>query len=261
MPCCFLCMTTHHPSFDYDAKGQQYARHRQTDPRIAAYVHAALKDSHAVLNIGAGAGSYEPEDKYVVAVEPSATMRAQRLQRGKVPAVIGSAGSLPFDDDAFDASMAIYTIHHWPDAAAGLREMRRVTKGPVLIYTSDPNALDDFWNIHYFPEVVAAEKRRYPTIDFITGTLGGRCEVQAIPVPLDCADGFQEAFYGRPEAFLSPDVRANQSAWGFVDAATVQRSVQHLADDLASGAWDAKYSHYRTLPQATFSIRLVIAYP
>ena len=248
-----------HPAFDYDKQGQQYSSYRQTDPRIAAYITNALATVKTVLNIGAGAGSYEPGDKYVVAVEPSAIMRSQRAANGKVPAVIGKADSLPFDDNSFDACMAMVTVHHWPDMKAGLQEMYRVAKDRVLVLTFAPEALDILWNVHYFPEVVAAEKARYPTIDFITSALGGNCEVQEIPIPLDCVDGFQEAFYGRPEGFLSKEVRQSQSAWGFVPEDVAERSVKKLADDLASGEWDRKYGHYRTQPFATFALRLVVA--
>jgi SAM-dependent methyltransferase len=256
---CIGTMKIENPAFDYDSLGQKYSSHRQTDPRIAAYIDAALSAEKTILNIGAGAGSYEPADKYVVAVEPSHVMRSQRMAKGKVPAVIGKADHLPFDNNSFDACMAMVTIHHWPDMAAGLKEMYRVAKNKVLILTFDPEALDSFWNVHYFPEVIAAEKARYPTIEFITSCLGSNCEVQEIPIPLDCMDGFQEAFYGRPEGFLVKEVRQSQSAWGFVPEDIAERSVKKLADDLASGEWDRKYGHYRSQAFATFALRLIIA--
>lgn len=143
-------------------------------------------------------------------------MRSQRLKAQKVPAINGTADSLPFDDNSFDASMAMVTVHHWPDMNKGLKELRRVTREQVIIMTFDPDALDNFWNAHYFPELIEVEKSRYPKIDFITKAFGGKCTVQSIPVPFDCVDGFQEAFYGRPEAFLKKEVRLSQSAWGFL---------------------------------------------
>ncbi len=249
------------PAFDYDKYGQQYSGIRQTDPRIAAYVFKALEQAGTIVNIGAGAGSYEPADQYVVAVEPSAVMRSQRKMHHKLPAVIASAAALPFDDDAFDAAMAILTVHHWPDRKKGLQELRRVAKHQVVVMTFDPDALDNFWNVHYFPEVIAVEKARYPSINFITGCLGGHCRVVPIPVPFDCADGFQEAFYGRPEAFLQQEVRAAQSAWGFIPTEQQQVLVKRLADDLASGEWDRKYGHYRQEPFFTCALRLIIATP
>jgi len=186
------------PAFDYDKQGQNYSGHRRTDPRIAKYVYDALGTAKTVLNVGAGAGSYEPEDKYVVAVEPSFVMRSQRKKTNRVPAIIGKADSLPFDDNSFDASMAMVTIHHWPDIIKGLKELRRVTRNEVIILTFDPDSLHHFWNVHYFPELIEVEKLRYPKIDFICEGIGGKCEIVKIPVPLDCVDGFQEAFYGRP---------------------------------------------------------------
>ncbi len=245
------------PAFDYDASGHDYAQHRRTDLRIAAYVREALGHAQTILNVGAGAGSYEPTDKYVVAVEPFKAMRQQRL--GKVPAIIGTANALPFDDDAFDASMATITIHHWPDIAKGLQEMRRVTKGPVVILTFDPDALHEFWNAHYFPELIAVEQSRYPKIDAIVAALGGNCEVKKIPIPIDCVDGFQEAFYARPEAFLQKEVRQAQSAWGFLKEGLEERIVAELKKELDSGEWDKKYGVHRTMSSFTGALRLVIA--
>lgn len=249
------------PAFDYDKNGQHYSGYRQTDPRIAEYVTFALSGAQTVLNVGAGAGSYEPADKYVVAVEPSMAMRAQRIQNRKIPAVNAKADALPFDDNAFDAAMAMVTVHHWPDINKGLQEIRRVTKGQIVVMTFDPDALDDFWNASYFPELIAVEKARYPTIAFLEACLGGPCEIVTIPVPLDCTDGFQEAFYGRPEAFLQADVRAAQSAWGFLPEGLETQLVQRLAADLQSGAWDKKYGHYRTESNFTGALRLVISRP
>ncbi len=252
-------MKIDNPAFNYDQEGHNYSHYRRTDERVAAYVHKALGDSKTVLNVGAGGGSYEPADRYVISVEPSSTMRAQRAANNKLPAIIGKADTLPFDDNAFDASMAIATIHHWPEIDKGLKEMRRVTKGPVVVMTFDPDALDEFWNVDYFPEVIDAEKQRYPKISHVVEYLGGNCEVVKVPVPLDCVDGFQEAFYGRPEAFLQKEVRQAQSAWSFVSEEVEARCVQALADDLASGEWDRKYGHFRTMTEWLGTIRIIIA--
>ena len=246
-------------AFNYDKLGGEYSSQRRTDPRIAAYVDAALGAAKTVLNVGAGAGSYESADRYFAAIEPSSVMRAQRLTNNKVPAINAKADHLPFDDGAFDASMAMVTIHHWPDIQAGLKEMRRVTKGPVVIMTFDPDALNDFWNAVYFPELIEIERTRYAPINNIVEFLGGACEVQKIPIPLDCVDGFQEAFYGRPEAFLEKAVRQSQSAWGFLAAGREDQLVKSLADDLASGEWDRKYGLHRTMPYFTGALRLIIA--
>ena len=173
------------PAFDYDKYGQKYSATRQTDPRIAEYVFSALEDAKTILNVGAGTGSYEPTDRYVLAVEPSATMRAQRIKNIKVPAINANAENLPFDDNSFDASMAMLTVHHWPDMDKGLKELRRVTKNQILVMTFDPNELDNFWNSYYFLELIEVEKKRYPLINSIINSLGGNCEIIPIPIPLD----------------------------------------------------------------------------
>jgi SAM-dependent methyltransferase len=252
-------MKIENSAFDYNKSGQKYSGHRQTDPRIAEYVFKGLADAKTILNVGAGPGSYEPANKYVVAVEPSIIMRAQRIQNGKIPAINAKADNLPFDDNSFDASMAMITVHHWPDMNKGLKELRRVAKKQVLIMTFDPGELDNFWNVNYFPELIEVEKARYPTIEFIKNSLGGNCEVIPIPIPLDCVDGFQEAFYGRPEAFLEKEVRLAQSAWGFLPEAVEEKSVQSLEDDLKSGEWDKKYGHFRTQSAFTCALRLIIS--
>lgn len=241
--------------FDYEAEGRGYARRRRTDPRLAAHVHAALGDARTVLNVGAGAGSYEPEDRYVVAVEPSAAMRAQRPP-GR-PAIDATAEALPFDDDAFDAAMAMITVHQWQDLERGLGELRRVARGPVVVLTFDPDALLDFWLQDYVPELLEGERPRMPAIARIVAALGGSAEVLAPPIPRDCVDGFIEGYYARPEAFLDPEVRAAQSAWAKtgVDA---EPGLRRLAEDLASGAWDARYGGLRTLEEHVGSLRLVV---
>jgi SAM-dependent methyltransferase len=243
--------------FDYDANGQFYARQRRTDPRIAALVHAALGSALTVLNVGAGAGSYEPADRHVIAIEPSAAMRAQRPTH-LVPAIHGVAENLPLDDRSVDAAMATLTVHQWGDLEKGLGELVRVTRGPIIVLTFDGDALDRLWLGEYAPELFAVERRRYPAIDRIYAGLGGGCEVRPVPIPLDCADGFSEAFYGRPEQFLDPAVRKSQSAWGFVEPAVEERAVAALAADLASGAWDARFGHLRTQPWFEGAVRLIV---
>ncbi|RJG25177.1 class I SAM-dependent methyltransferase [Paenibacillus thiaminolyticus] len=250
------------PAFNYDKHGQKYSGYRRTEPRIAKYVNEALESAKTVLNVGAGAGSYEPEDRYVVAVEPSSVMRSQRQAHHRVPALIGMADALPFDDHAFDAAMAMLTVHHWPDKRKGLQELRRVAREQVIILTFDPDALDGFWNSRYFPELIEVEKLRFPKIEFIVTSLGGNCRVQPIPVPFDCVDGFQEAFYGRPEAFLEKEMRLfSQSAWGFLPEGAEDKLVKSLSHELASGEWDRKYGHYRTEPYFTGALRLIVATP
>jgi SAM-dependent methyltransferase len=162
------------PAFDYDHQQHHYDQVRRADPRIEQIILRALAGCATVLNVGAGTGSYEPRDRYTIAVEPSAVMRAKRLALGRPPAVDAGADRLPFDDDAFDAGMAVLTIHHWPDLAAGLLEMKRVARRRILLLTYDPAQLDVFWNAHYFPELIEIERRRYPALERIADIWASR---------------------------------------------------------------------------------------
>ncbi len=245
---------------DYAAHGQGYGRQRRTDPRLAAWVHAALGDARTILNVGAGAGSYEPTDRHVLAIEPSAAMRAQRPAH-LTPAIDGVAESLPLDDQSFDAAMALVTVHQWPDLAKGLSELRRVTRGPIVVLTFDPDALDRYWMADYAPEMLAVERRRLPTIAALVEGLGGASEVRALPIPNDCVDGFSEAFYARPEALLDPAVRRSQSAWSFVADAVQARFVERLGADLASGEWDRRHAEWRAKPFFEGSLRGIVSRP
>ena len=242
---------------DYGRIGADYTRYRRPEPRIAARIVAALGDARTVLNVGAGAGSYEPVDRQVTAVEPSASMRAQR-PAGLPIAVDATAESLPFADDSFDAAMTTFSVHQWGDVERGLAELRRVSRGPVVVLSSDPDELERFWLVEYAPAVIATEAQRYPSISRLAGGLGGVIEVDIVPVPLDCADGFGEAYYGRPEALLDPAARRANSAWSFVDAATAAGYVARLAADLASGEWDRRFGMLRTQPEFDGSLRLIV---
>jgi len=243
------------PRTDYDALGHGYAVRRRADPRIAARVHAALGSARTVVNVGAGAGSYEPADRWVLAVEPSATMRAQRPPEA-APALAGRAEDLPFDDGAFDAAMATITVHHWDDHVAGLRELRRVARGPVVVMTFAIHSPWVAWFGDYLPEGAALEGGAFPDPDEILRVLGGG-RVEAVPVPLDCTDGFIPSFYGRPEAFLDPAVRAAQSVWARLPAGAEEQFLARLSADLASGAWDATWGHLRTQPELDGGLRLI----
>lgn len=164
---------------DYGAIGGGYALHRRPDPRLTAAIGHALSDARTVLNVGAGAGSYEPDDRVVTAVEPSASMRVQRLAH--LPTAIRAvAEALPFPDGAYDAAMATFSVHQWSDVRSGLAEMRRVSRGPVLVLTCDPDEFHWFWLNVYAPEVIATEARRYPPIAAVAAALGGRAEVRPV---------------------------------------------------------------------------------
>jgi len=245
---------------DYGTIATDYSRYRRPDARIAARIHDALGDARTVLNVGAGAGSYEPLDREVTAVEPSASMRAQRPASLSV-AIDASAESLPFADDSFDAAMATFTVHQWQNLEAGLHEVRRVTRGPVVILSCDPAELNRFWLVDYAPEVLQTEARRYPAPADIARMLGGTVEARVLPVPLDCTDGFGEAYYGRPEALLDPGARLANSAWSFVGPEVEPRFERELRRDLDSGAWDARYGALRTQPEFDGSLRLIVGLP
>ena len=244
--------------FDYERAGARYSHVRQPDPRIAAQLHAGLGAARTVLNVGAGAGSYEPQDRYVAAVEPSASMRSLRGPE-LAPAIDATAEQMPFDEDSFDAAMASITLHQWADPWRGLTELRRVSRGPVVVLTFDGDALDRLWLGEYVPELYEAERQRYPAIEAICTALGGVTEVQEVPIPIDCLDGFTEAFYARPEAFLDPVVRRAQSAWGFVEDAVAERGLARLRSDLDSGSWDECHGALRTQPEFLGALRLIVS--
>lgn len=243
---------------DYGTIGDAYTAYRQPEPRIAALIEQALTGARTVVNVGAGAGSYESAAFDVTAVEPSASMRAQRPAHLS-PAVDAVAEHLPFGDDTFDAAMTTFSVHQWPDLQAGLREMRRVARGPVVVLTCDPDRVRDFWLYEYAPQVLDTEARRYPSIRAVTEALGGLAEVTTVPIPADCVDGFNEAYYARPERLLDPAARRSCSAWSFVDAELAERYVEHLRQDLASGVWDERHGVLRRQPHFNGSLVLIRA--
>jgi SAM-dependent methyltransferase len=238
----------------YDTIGATYTVTRRTESRIAAQVWAALGDARTVLNVGAGTGSYEPSDRDVTAVEPSAVMRAQRPV-GAAPCVAAFAESLPFEDQSFDAAMAFATIHHWQDPIAGLREMRRVARR-VVVFTSDFSDPGLFWlNRDYLPEFADLLVGR-PSLTKLAQTIGARPE--PVLVPWDCADGFYEAYWRRPDAYLDEHVRRGISIWARVGPDAEQRAVHSLRDDLASGRWAERNCDLLDLDAAELGLRLLI---
>ncbi len=239
--------------------GGGYAGQRQADPRIEAHIQRALGSARTVLNVGAGTGSYEPPDRWVLAVEPSALMRSQRPPAA-APAIQGRAERLPLDDASVDAAMAVATVHHWEPPAAGLRELRRVARGPVVVLTFDLEALPA-WQRDYLRECVAVDAPLMPSIEEIAGALGGRVRVEHVPVPRDCTDGFIEAFYARPEALLDPVARASQSAWRRLAPGVEGQIADRLAADLADGTWDSAHGALRSLPEHDGALRLVVSDP
>ena len=184
-------------------------------------------------------------------------MRAQRPVDA-APVISAHAEALPFDDDAVDAAMACATIHHWESPDTGLAELRRVSRGPVVVFTFELDELPP-WQLHFLAEGVAVERPRFPAIANVVDALGGRTRVERIPTPGDCIDGFFEAFWRRPEALLDPSVRGAQSMWAMLDRGVEERIVARLSAALASGAWDAEHGHLRKQDSYDGALRLVVS--
>jgi len=240
----------------YDTIGATYTVTRRTEPRIAAQVWAALGEARTVLNVGAGTGSYEPPDREVTAVEPSAVMRAQR-PAGAARCVAASAESLPFEDQSFDAAMAFATVHHWQNPIAGLREMQRVARRVVVFTcdTTDRSWRRRFWLTRdYLSEVPAS---RVGLATELARAIEARME--PVLVPWDCADGFFEAYWRRPEAYLDDHVRRGMSIWARVGPDAERRAVSNLRDDLASGRWHERHADLLWRETMDYGYRLVVA--
>jgi SAM-dependent methyltransferase len=237
----------------YDIIGLNYAELRKPDPRIAALITGALGPAQTILNVGAGTGSYEPADRSVTAVEPSGEMIRKRGP-GAATAIQASAGDLPFADKSFDASMAILTIHHWPDKAAGLREMRRVTRGTVVLLTFDPSHRP--WLTDYFPELARLDEAQMPSLSEYQRWLGP-VQVTPVPVPHDCRDGFLYAYWRRPAAYLDAHIRSGSSSFWAIGKAETE--LQRLKLDLESGAWERRYAHLLDRETYDAGYRLVVA--
>jgi SAM-dependent methyltransferase len=235
----------------YDRIGINYAELRKPDPRIAAVIDEALGSAETVLNVGAGTGSYEPVHRQVTALEPSAEMIRQRAADA-APAVQGCAEDLPFPDGSFDAAMAVLTVHHWSDKAQGLCEMRRVSRGPVVLLTFDPEHRDA-WLLDYLPELAALDDAQMPRIADYDRWLGP-VRVTRVPIPHDCTDGFLYAYWRRPEAYLDPRIRSGSSSFWSIGA---DEGLARLADDMANGEWKRRYGHLLELDSLDLGYRLV----
>lgn len=238
----------------YDTIGKGYAGKRNPDVRIAAAIAGALGDARTVLNVGAGAGAYEPPDRDVTALEPSAEMIAQR-PAGAARAVLGVAEYLPFEDKSFDAAMASLTVHHWSDVRTGLAEMKRVARDRVVIFTFDPSG-PYFWLKDYVPAIVEMDQPIMPPMDVYEEALGP-ARVTPVLIPHDCTDGFLGAYWRRPRAYLDPNVRAAIST--FAKLGDVSEPMAALMRDLESGAWEARHESIMARETLDIGYRLVIA--
>jgi SAM-dependent methyltransferase len=246
----------------YDEIGSGYARTRHEDARFRALIHAALGDARTVVNVGAGAGSYEPRDRHVIAIEPSDVMAAQRPS-GSVPAIRARAGALPLRRQSVDAAMAVVTVHHWDeDQERGVRELRRVARDAVVIVTFDAEISGQMWLMkEYLTEVAELDHRIFPTPERLAAWLGGRTVVRPLPIPRDTPDWMLGSFWAHPERVLDPDARQATSGFARMTPAIVERVVTRLERDLASGAWDRRYGHLRTLQSYDAGLRLIVNTP
>lgn len=238
----------------YDEIGVGYEMYRRPDARIAAAIMRALGELAPVVNVGAGTGSYEPDDRPVVAVEPSLTMIRQR--RGHTaPVVRASATNLPFGDGVFAAALAVLTIHHWPDRARGLSELARVARQRIVCLTCDPEA-EGFWLVdNYFPEIRELDRGHMPPLEEFQRA-GWSVEVCPLPIPHDCSDGFLGTYWRRPSAYLDPGVRGAIST--FSKLSDVEAGLSRLRSDLADGTWERRHGHLLSLTALDVGYRLVI---
>jgi SAM-dependent methyltransferase len=239
----------------YDTIGSGYSTLRRPDPRIERAILKVLGEARRVLNVGAGTGSYEPRERFVVAVEPSRAMIRQRPSNA-APAVQASASALPFGDSVFDVSLAILTMHHWSDWRQGLRELMRVAGGNVVLLTWDPDAAG-FWLVdEYFPEILAIDRQIFPSIDSIRAEIG---DVPAVPLPIphDCTDGFLGAYWRRPEQYLRPEVRRAISS--FARLSSIDPGLERLRRDVESGAWRRRHDALLSRDSLDLGYRLIVA--
>jgi SAM-dependent methyltransferase len=244
----------------YETIGQGYTATRREDRRIAERLHEALGDARSVVNVGAGAGSYEPDDRYVIAIEPSDVMASQRPP-DRVPAIRAAADDLPLRDRSVDAAMAVLTLHHW-DAARerGVRELRRVARDRVVILTYDASVSARMWLMaDYLPEVAELDARTFPPLEALVDWLGGDVSVEPIPVHRDTSDWMLGSFWAHPERALDERAWANTSGFARMPPDVVERAVAGLRRDLADGSWDARHGHLRDLDEHDVGLRLVVA--
>jgi SAM-dependent methyltransferase len=246
----------------YDEIGAGYSATRREDPRIAALIHDALGNARTVVNVGAGSGSYEPRDREVIPVEPSEVMIAQRaVDRPK--AIRSGAYPLPFADQSFDSAMAVLTVHHWDaDQERGVRELRRVARGPVVILTFEAEVSARMWLIaDYIPEIADLDRRTCPPPETIAGWLGGEVEIRVVPISRDTPDWSLGSFWAHPERVLDEEARASTSGFARMPPEIVNRVVEAVGRDLRDGTWDARHGHLRSLDEYDAGMRLVVSRP
>ena len=244
----------------YDRIGHGYARTRREDPRFRARIHSALGDARSVVNVGAGTGAYEPDDRLVVAVEPSAVMSAQR-PAGRVPVLRAFADQLPLPDNSVDAAMAILTLHHWDDAQPqGIKELRRVARGRVVAVTYDARVSGKMWLMsEYLPELAQLDAQIFPAPEQVARWLGGDVIIEPMLMPNDTVDWMLGAFWAHPERVLDPNARAGTSGFMRLPGSVIERAVQALRRDIADGTWDLRHGHLRARSELDVGLRLIVA--
>jgi len=243
----------------YDTIGRGYVAHRRPDPRWAAVIaaHLGADAGDLVVNVGAGSGSYEPTHCAVVAIEPSQVMVAQR-PAAAAPVVRASASAMPLPSGGADVALAILTVHHWDDPAAGLAELCRVAPRRVVL-AIDFELHSRFWLLEeYLPDVGHYVRRCGPGSDEIAAAI---CATTSVPllVPRDMADGVLGAYWCRPEAYLDPAVRANASGLALADPAVIARGIGHLEADLVSGSWRDVHTDLLGRDGVDLGYRLLVA--
>ena len=244
----------------YDSIGSDYAATRREEPRFMQLIEEALGDARTILNVGAGTGSYEPRDRHVIAVEPSDVMAAQR-PADRVPAIRGRAEDLPLRDRSVDAAMSVLSLHHWDEARQrGVRELRRVARGPVVILTCDPEVSGRMWLMaDYLTEVAALDRQTFPSLEQLATWLGGEVTITTVPIPSDTCDWSLMSFWAHPERVLDPVARNATSGFARMSSDVVDRVVNDVRRDLESGAWDERYGWLRSLEEFDAGLRLVVA--
>lgn len=242
----------------YDTIGHGYAETRREEPRFQRRILAALGDSRTVVNVGAGTGSYEPRDRHVLAIEPSDVMAAQR-DRALAPAVRALAERLPLRDNGVDAAMSVLSLHHWEDQERGVREMRRVASGPVVILTCDAIVSGKMWLMaDYLPEVADLDRRIFPSTEQLANWLGGTTRVEIVPIPRDARDWMLMSFWAHPDRVLDAPARNATSGFARMPSAVVDRVVGNVSRDLEDGTWDARHGDLRELNEYDAGLRLLI---
>ncbi|MBN7796327.1 class I SAM-dependent methyltransferase [Parahaliea mediterranea] len=241
-------------SVNYDTLAADYVSYRVPDPRIEAAIRRHISPGDSILNVGAGQGAYEPDGFNVVALEPSREMIARRSSK-KAPTIQGMAERLPFKDDSFDTALGVLTLHHWQDIQQGLSELKRVTRGKIILLTWNGD-YGEFWLPDYLPEIAVIDVGLFPSIGALSELLGGAVSVETIAIPHDCTDGFMCAYWRRPEMYL--DASARQAMSMFSMLGSVEEGLIQLSDDLEAGYWHKKYQSLLGKDQLDCGYRLVV---